>query len=256
MDNQHPADMEQSADYEQPVIEVRLPTSQPILTYILLAINILIFMWTTTLTDDQRELFILDFSKINAFVYQGEAYRLFTSMFMHITAEHMMGNAFMLFLYGRDVERYYGRFRFGLVYLLGGLAGSMGSVIYTDNNLQPSIGASGAIFAIFSAYAVFLYHHRRLFPSAMSGVLRMLFLAIVYVIFGLDESRSIDNGAHIGGLIGGILVAWFICPQLVLRKEPTYAIVDENTIERWIIMPILFSLGLAIMIFIVSIRGV
>jgi rhomboid protease GluP len=258
------------APRQQLSVRVTLPTVQPILVYIILGLIVLVFLYSQSLSTDsvpdnltnrqeslmtyvgqtlsERDLFLAQWAKINDLVYEeGEYYRLFTSMFLHLDFVHILFNAYALYLFGRDVEGLFGHIRFAIVYILGGLAGSVGSLLYTD---AWSIGASGAIFAVFGAMGVYLYQHRHFYGEVANRRLtQMAFLGVVNIIFGLAPGNRIDNAAHIGGLVGGIVLAWFIAPEFELKRDetdvsPTVTVVDTNTPAKWIIVPVLFAVGL------------
>lgn len=216
---------------------------KPVLTYGLLALIGLIFVYYNSLNPLQQTLLVNDWAKVNEAVYDGEYYRLFTAMFLHLDLSHIAFNGLALYIFGRDVEGLFGHTRFLVIYLLGGLTGSVASLIYTD---APSIGASGAIFALFSALGVHFYQHRQLYgPYASIRVRQMVVLAFINILFGLSPGTRIDNAAHVGGLIGGFILAWFISPEF--QRQPRVlpsnqiVIMDTNPLERWFFVPIVYS---------------
>lgn len=223
-------------------IKISLPTVKPVVTYILLTILVLIYLYTQSLSLLGRQLFLLDWAKINDAVYAGEYYRLFTSMFLHLNFIHILLNGYALWLFGRDVESLFGYARFTIIYLLGGLAGSVGSLLYTD---AASIGASGAVFAIFGALGVYFYQHRHLYGDvAQQRLMQMTALGVINILIGLAPNNNIDNAAHIGGLCGGIVLAWFIAPEFQLKRDlpesSSVRVIDANTFNKWIVVPVLF----------------
>ncbi|HRE47581.1 MAG TPA: rhomboid family intramembrane serine protease [Aggregatilineales bacterium] len=161
----------------------------------------------------------LDFQRV---VRYGEHYRLFTAMFLHAGQIHLLFNAFALFFYGRSLEHMWGRGRFAAIYLLGGLSGSLASLIF---NRGTSIGASGAIFAIFGSYIVFIYQNRILFGELGKRELRNLagFAALNFGLGLLTQvipgTRGIDNWGHIGGFVGGIILGSLITPLYLPSGE-------------------------------------
>ena len=80
--------------------------------------------------------------------------------------------------------------------------------------LTPSVGASGAVFAIFAAEAVHLYQHRGVYANVQGRLRHMLFLIGMNLLIGFFPGTRIDNWGHIGGVIGGLLLAWRIAPRL------------------------------------------
>ena len=227
-------------------VHLTIPIVKPFLTYGLLACITLLYIYLANLTVPEQNTFLLDWAKINDAIFNGEYHRLLTSTFIHLDLTHFLFNAYALYLFGREVEAVYGHGRFVIIYFLGGLGASVASLIYTE---APSIGASGAIFAVFSAEAVFYYHHRHIFGKwGQSRITQMGILAVVNIIFGLLPEARIDNAAHIGGMLGGFLLAWFICPQIVVRDLNTDRpyVMDDNPMRKWLLVPIVFAIGLVI----------
>src|SRR5690606_30425031 len=109
-------------------------------------------------------------SRAHEVLVQGQYHRLFTAMFLHAGLLHIFFNMYALYLFGSILEPLFGHLRFIIIYLLGGLTGSVLSVVLGDPNppfaqmvfAGASVGASGAVFAIFGAEMVFIYRHRAL----------------------------------------------------------------------------------------------
>lgn len=246
MEQQPPNQQDPQTPPDAVRVRITLPTVQPILTYSILAVLFLIFSYYSAMTVFEQNQFWSKWAKVNEKIYEGEYYRLFTAMFLHLDLAHLLFNSWALYLFGRDVEGLFGHLRFAIIYVLGGLAGSVASLLYTD---APSLGASGAIFAIFSAMGVYLYQHRHLYGQfANMRLMQMVALGVVNIIFGLMPGTRIDNAAHIGGALGGFILAWFICPEFQPRRDPTEAgkllMIDANTPDKWIIAPVLFGVGM------------
>ncbi len=128
-------------------------------------------------------------------------------MFLHAENSplHILFNMYILFTYGPFVEQWLGKARFVTLYLLAGLAGSTASYTFSAVNTG-SLGASGAIFGVVGALAVLAFYARGTAQgrSLLQGV--MLFVGINLLLgFSLG---GIDNNAHIGGLIGGVVIAF------------------------------------------------
>lgn len=228
-------------------VRITLPTVQPILIYLILGIIGIIYIYGNSLGSYQSRLFMLDWAKVNeSILYDSEYYRLFTCMFFHLDLMHILFNGYALYIFGRDVESLFGHIRFALIYVLGGITASLASLLYTD---AASIGASGAIFAIFSAMGVYLYRHRHLYgEGAQRRLSQMGILALINIGFGLLPDANIDNAAHIGGLVGGFVLAWFICPEFEVQRDLIQPggirIVDVNTPNKWMFVPVLFAAGI------------
>jgi len=143
----------------------------------------------------------------------GQWWRLFTSMFLHFGVIHLAFNMWALYQSGRTIERLYGSFRFALLYLFAGLAGSMTSLLW--NPQVNSAGASGAIFGIFGGLLAFVINPRNGVPAAVMQEQRnstLIFTA--YSLFYGFAHSGIDNAAHIGGLVGGFLIGLLLARPL------------------------------------------
>lgn len=241
------------SEHQQPARrQIAIPYTSPLLTYLLLGIIVLIYILTANLSDAALNAFFLRWAKINAAIYQGEYYRLLTSMFIHLDLMHVFFNGYALYLFGSDVERLFGHLRFAIIYFLGGLSGSIASLLYTD---APSIGASGGVFAVFAAMGVYFYHHRHLYRDrARMRIIQMLVLAGISIVYGFIPDTRIDNAAHIGGLLGGFVLAWFISPELELQDAdtPTPRVVDVNEAEQWIIVPVVYTIAMVAVVLLFS----
>jgi membrane associated rhomboid family serine protease len=128
----------------------------------------------------------------------GQEYRLLTSAFMHYGIVHILFNMYALFILGPPLERYFGRLRFGALYFLSALGGSV--VVYLFSPLSAATaGASGAIFGLFGATLVAA---RRLRVDVRSlVVLIVINLVITFTVPGISWQ------GHVGGLLTGALVA-------------------------------------------------
>lgn len=110
-----------------------------------------------------------------------------------------------------------GRPRFLAVYTLSAIAGTAASYAFTK---APSVGASGAIFGLGGALAVFFHRHRQYFGKASDAVLASLGQSLaINVAMGLITA-NVDNWGHAGGLAGGALTALLLGPRLVVDRPP------------------------------------
>ena len=197
----------------------RAREDQPLLTYALMAVNALIFLAGFLMPELEWELFLRGALIPKLVVAEGEVYRLLTAMFLHGGIGHIFFNMYALYVIGATVEPIFGRARFLLIYVLGGLTGSLLSLLLGDF-LSPSVGASGAVFALFAAEAVHLYQHRGVYANVRSRLRHMLFLIGMNLFIGLVPGSRIDNWGHIGGVLGGLLLAWRIAPRMPRPSAP------------------------------------
>lgn len=177
---------------------------KPVVTYALIVLNIMVYLFMTLYDLDGTYFYAL--ANNYEFVQNGQIYRLLTSMFLHADIIHIGCNMYALYILGPQVERYYGKTKFLLIYLLSGILGSIFSCVFMSADTI-SMGASGAIFGLLGSIAYFTYYYR----ATLQGLLRsqvlpviLLNLAIGFMVPGIDIS------GHIGGLIGGTLVSMAI----------------------------------------------
>jgi membrane associated rhomboid family serine protease len=131
-------------------------------------------------------------------VAEGDWWRLITATFLHYGILHLGMNMLVLWFIGPPLEEYFGHWRYLLVYLVSGLAGSAGALLWSPNAL--TVGASGAIWGIMGAALVLEARRIWVFGGQAMGLV-VFNLAITFLIPG------ISIGGHIGGLVGGGLCA-------------------------------------------------
>ena len=134
-------------------------------------------------------------------VNNGEYYRLITGAFLHGGVTHYLVNMYSLYILGGQIEGFLGRGKYLAVYLFSALIGSLFSIIF---NTIPSVGASGAIFGILGSLLYFGYHYRVFLGSVIKS--QIIPIILINLAIGFMSNGQIDNFAHIGGLIGGILM--------------------------------------------------
>ena len=171
----------------------------PIVTYILIGINVLCFVipYILGIYPSIVDSFCVHGDSIRA----GEYYRLITGIFLHGGVLHSLFNCYALFVLGSQIENFYGKLKYIIIYLFAGLMGSLLSMTFNDSG---SIGASGAIFGLMGSLVYFGYHYRVYLGNVVKSQilpLIVLNLALGFMLTG------IDNFAHIGGLIGGSIIS-------------------------------------------------
>lgn len=170
----------------------------PVVTYSLIGITALVYLlqWVPGLGVTNA----LFFSPVFMTEVIPEPWRALTSVFLHSTSLifHILLNMYTLWIFGRLLEPMLGRIRFLALYLISGLAGSIGVVVFAAPNAQV-LGASGAIFGLMGAFVVI---QRRL-----GGNMTQLYILLaINLAIGFIPSANISWQAHLGGLIGGALV--------------------------------------------------
>ena len=227
-------------------VAVRLPLGPVRLTYVLMALIGLVFLGQ--LAGEQlggRDIVLILGAKINEAIAAGEVWRLLTAVFIHAGLLHFGFNIYALYQLGQQVETFAGSLRFTLIFICAGLTGSIFSMLF---NPSPSVGASGGIFGLIGALAVFFYRNRQLFGArGRSQLQSIVAIAVINLIIGLQG--GIDNWGHLGGLVGGLALGWFIGPVWQLSWDPSRgqgaAAVDVQPLSgRWGVLLALLA-GLA-----------
>ena len=146
-------------------------------------------------------------------VAHGEWWRLFTSMFLHANFLHIAMNMYSLYFVGTILEQVIGRWRFVLLYLASGIAGSAGALVWSPS--VPTVGASGAIFGVLGA--LFILERRG--NIATEGQIAGLIVLNLVLTFAFSSYISV--GGHVGGLIGGVALMWLL---LHFRNSAAYSV--------------------------------
>lgn len=188
-------DINKKTEAENKKYEKVFSPKKPIITKIIIAICILLFLIPNIdiLLANNRER-----------VLNGHVYVLLTSAFIHANIAHLIVNMYSLFIIGEQVENYFGKWRFLFIYIMSAISGSLLSIVFNNGY---SVGASGAIFGLLGCLLYFGYHYR----LYLSSVLRNQIIPIILInlLIGFMYS-SIDNACHIGGLLGGYLATMIV----------------------------------------------
>jgi membrane associated rhomboid family serine protease len=214
----------------------------PAITWILIAANVLVFLFQQSLDPDELELFLGQFALIPARYSElvsgesdlgaGDFLPFLSMMFLHGGCLHLVTNMWMLWLFGPTIEDRQGHGRYLAFYLVCGLAASVAHVVFNPTSMAPSLGASGAIAGILGAYM-------RLFPLArLVVVVPILFIPIfievyAFAFIGLwfflqllqstvellqpSSAGGVAWWAHIGGFIAGVSLG-----PLLVQSEQRY----------------------------------
>jgi membrane associated rhomboid family serine protease len=206
-----------------------------IVTYALIAINVLVFLFQSTLDQNSLQAFYNQWAVIPAQILQGQQlHTLFTSMFLHGGWLHLIGNMLFLWVFGDNIEAVLGHIGYLIFYLAGGLAASAAHILLSPGSTVPSLGASGAIAAILGAYIV-MFPGSQIRTLVMIGIgarvtriSALIFLGIWFVtqlfsgVGSLGAETAQTGGvafwAHIGGFIFG-LVGGFLLRGMASGKR-------------------------------------
>ncbi|RMD94477.1 MAG: rhomboid family intramembrane serine protease [Calditrichaeota bacterium] len=193
----------------------------PVMNYILLALNVLVYVYEMTLSPGELEQFIRHFGAVpNDITSFRNLHSLFTAMFLHGGLMHVAGNMLYLYIFGDNVENSMGSLRYLLFYLLCGLGASVSHIVIEPSSTMPMVGASGALSGVLAAYLVTFPRARvlvlvpvfffittiRLPAFIMLGFWFLMQLTSGLASLGLNVSGGIAWFAHIGGFLVGILL--------------------------------------------------
>jgi membrane associated rhomboid family serine protease len=207
-----------------PLRDTQRSYSKPVVTVLLIVINILVFLFEFSLDDYQLNHFISHYGLVP---YHFHISNVFTSMFLHGGWLHVLGNMWFLWIFGDNIEDILGHGKFLLFYLLCGMAAAFLQVFFNLGSSVPMVGASGAIAGVMGAYMVKFPHAR-----ILTGVLIIFFITTFEVpawlmliywfalqIFGgfdaITESQYSQGGgtaffAHVGGFIAGMILVYLL----------------------------------------------
>lgn len=195
------SDINKKNKHDQIEAEDVFSPKKPIITNILIFINIFIYLFM--LLSGKFDYYVLKFATYGPSIIENhEFYRLLTGAFLHANIFHLLFNCYALFIIGSQVESFMGKVKYLIIYLFSALTGSLLSI--TLNKAGLSVGASEAIFGLMGSLLYFGYHHRVYLGSVIRS--QIIPLIIVNLLIGFLSNGQIDNFAHIGGLIGGFLI--------------------------------------------------
>lgn len=187
--------------------------SNPATSGLILATGLVFIAQVVSQQIFQFDLLLALGAKDNQAILRGQLWRYLTPMLLHVGLAHFFVNMYSLYVIGPAVERPFGPVRYLTIYFLSGFSGVAASLAFSQS---PSAGASGAIFGILGALAGFIYQHREVMGQAGSGQLRHIILvALINLAIGL--SPGIDNWGHLGGLVAGVALSFWLGPRYRLR---------------------------------------
>lgn len=186
---------------------------QPIVTYALIAVNVVVYLSLYLYGNPESEQTLRNFGALSPLlVEQGQWWRLLTSMFLHAGIAHILFNMTSLFAIGTLAERLYGSSKFLAIYLGSGLIGSLASFGYavaTGNLNVLGVGASGAIFGVAGCLLTVRFQQSDIIPQQLrdrvsSSLLPLVLISLIFAFL----TPYVDNGAHLGGLAGGMALSF------------------------------------------------
>lgn len=178
---------------------------KPIITYCIIALCILAFILMYIFGNGSSDNLTLIKFGANLDILTvglGEYFRLITCSFLHIGIFHLLFNMYALYVIGSQAESFFGKIKYLIIYLFSAVSASLLSLMFSANVI--SAGASGAIFGLMGALLYFGYHYRIYLGNVIKS--QIIPIIVINLLFGFLVS-GVDNAAHIGGLIGGFLMA-------------------------------------------------
>jgi membrane associated rhomboid family serine protease len=197
----------------------------PVVTWALIAVNVLVFLYELVLSDREFSRFLNDYGVIPREISDGEdLWTLVTSMFLHGGWLHIGGNMLFLWVFGDNVEDVMGHARYLVFYLLCGVAAALAQVATNPDSTVATIGASGAISGLLAAYLV-CFPKGRILTGVFIGFIITTFMLPAWMMIGywivlqvisgvvsLGPTAAADSGvawfAHIGGFIAGLVLVF------------------------------------------------
>jgi len=214
----------------------------PVVNYLLITVNVLVFLLMFSMSDTSLDAFFNQHAMIPAnytdgSVSFGDVMDIFTSMFMHAGLAHIGGNMLYLWIFGDNVEDRMGHGRYLIFYLVGGLVADLAHFLIDPYSPIPTVGASGAISAVLGAYLVYFPGSQiatfvplpfgRFYKMTMLPAAVVLGFWFVFQLFdGVAALGGADVGgvavwAHIGGFVAGMVLAKLI--PVARRTRQAYA---------------------------------
>lgn len=198
---------------------------KPVVSYMLIVINILVFLFQVTLPSLQQQELVYTYGVIPKEIAAGHYfYSLLTNMFLHGGWMHLIGNMLFLWVFADNIEAVIGKIPFILFYFGGGITASAAHIVFNLHSSIPAIGASGAISAVLGAYLV-------MFPASKVKVYVLILFRSYYMpalfflgIWGIQQfingfisivpssayTSSVAWWAHIGGFVFGLIAGFVI----------------------------------------------
>jgi len=202
-----------------PIRDTQPSYSRPIVTILIIVLNVMVFLYEFTLDEYSRNYFIGNYGLIPA---RFHASAVITSMFLHGGWLHILGNMWFLWIFGDNIEDVLGHAKYLVFYLLCGIAAGLTQTVFNVGSRLPMVGASGAIAGVMGAYLVkfprarivtlvFVFFFITTIDVPATLMLRYWFFIQIFNGIGtIGYSHLLQGGtawfAHVGGFIAGIIL--------------------------------------------------
>jgi membrane associated rhomboid family serine protease len=208
-----------------PLKDLNPRRSYPFVNNTLILLNVLVFLYQYTLPQNAFKMFMIANATVPArfpawlsgnVPFEAAFLPLLTSMFLHSGIAHIAGNMLFLWIFGDNVEDFYGHFTYLLFYLVCGVGSGLLHVLFNLNSAVPALGASGAISGVMGAYGL-LYPRARIltlvfiFLVPIPAVIILGYWFVLQFLAGITSLGMTANGgvavwAHVGGFLLGMLI--------------------------------------------------
>ena len=202
-----------------PLRDTQPSYSRPLITTLIIVVNVLVFLYEFSLDDYSRNYFIARYGLIPVRLHPSA---FLTSMFLHGGWMHIIGNMWFLWIFGDNVEDVLGHTKYLVFYVICGLAAAMTQVVFNADSRLPMVGASGAIAGVMGAYLVKFPHSRIvtvvvvfffITTVEVPAVLMLLYWFFIQLFSGVGTigySHLSQGGtaffAHVGGFVAGMIL--------------------------------------------------
>jgi membrane associated rhomboid family serine protease len=220
-----------------PLRDTQPSYSKPVVTVLLIVVNLLVFFFEISLDPYSRNAFIGTYGLVPD---QFDVLSLFTSMFLHGGWMHVLGNMWFLWIFGDNIEDILGKGKYLIFYLLCGAAAGLTQVLASPYSRIPTVGASGAIAGVMGAYLVRFPHSRIyslvtiifFFTTVDVPAWLMLIYWFALQLFNgvgtigyshVSEGGGVAFFAHVGGFLAGVVLVSLMAPrERFSRRQDLY----------------------------------
>jgi len=184
-----------------------------IATYVIIGINLMLFVLMETSGGSTNIETLLNYGAVTHYhVFTlGQYYRLVTPIFLHIGIAHLGFNTMSLVLFGIRAERYFGVWKYLVIYVLSGVAGNLAMALTSTHAV--GAGASGSIYGIIGAlFALTKIRKKNAenFNAGSLGIMIVVGILMGFTMTGVPGMPNVANSAHIGGLVVGFALGWLL----------------------------------------------
>lgn len=171
-------------------------------------------------------------AKVSTKIVSGQLWRLLTAAFLHVNWRHLMFNSYALYALGSAAEILYGGAAFLSIYISGAIGGNLASLLASITSSRPSVGSSGAVFALITAMCVHLERNRRPIGPVARENLRLIAIATALNLAGGWLMPSVDGWAHFGGCLFGFFMGIRLVPRVILHRSAESGVVTYVEVRR------------------------